>query len=136
MSYTVAENGHASRVRPLPRKSLPEKRQLVPKSMKLIGVSVPTTFNNDEKVSAADLHPIITWVLERFGGYTVYPHAEGGCNCGCPFPCRDAIHKIEIVAEDSPELIADLIALATFIGEQLDQITVLVTMSEAKVLYV
>jgi len=101
-----------------------------PKPMKSIEVSISTTSNNGKNISADDLQPIIDWVLDRFGGCTVCPHIDGGGDCGCPIPCRDAIHQIEITPEDGSALVTDLIELGSLIREHLDHITLFIAMPE------
>lgn len=134
MSHTAVKNDCRSQIHPFAGNLPPGSMHPAPKPMKSIEVSISTTSNNGKNVSADELQPIIDWVLDRFGGYTVCPHIDGGGDCGCPIPCRDAIHQIEITTEDGSALVTDLIELGSLIREHLDRITVLITASGVEAL--
>jgi hypothetical protein len=108
----------------------------IPKPMKRIVLYVPTTLNNGGAAAEEDLHTIEDLVMDAFGGCTLHPHLLGGWVNDEEERCRDSMLKVEIEADDRPDLLITITAMGGFIRKRLEQDLVFITVEDVGVLLV
>lgn len=106
------------------------------RAMKEVDVFVPLNDNSGRPFSSEDLRSIEDGVTARFRGCTLHPSLLGLWVNPQGVRYRDAVIIIQVVAEDCPDLVPQLIAIATFIRQQFNQEEVFVTIRDVGVVSV